>query len=101
MRFLYALGFFAAALTAATGDAPLHVFTSNGVKPAVEQLLAQSDHATGRHATSEYGTAAGFKKRIEAGEAFDVAVLTMDAIDDLIKSGKIAAGSNATIARAG
>ena len=49
----------------------------------------------------KFGLAASFKQQIEAGEAFDVAILTPAVIDDLIKSGKMAADSRAVIARTG
>ena len=41
------------------------------------------------------------KKQIENGEAFDVAILTSDVIDDLAKAAKIAAGTRTEIARCG
>src|SRR5206468_4742052 len=50
---------------------------------------------------TKFGLAAGFKQQIEAGEAFDLAVLTPPLIDDLIKQGKLAADSRAVIARTG
>ena len=37
--------------------------------------------------------------RLEAGEAFDVAVLTSDAIADLVKDGKVGTASRAELAR--
>ena len=41
------------------------------------------------------------KQRIEAGETFDVAILLPPLIEDLIKQGKIAAGTRTDIARSG
>ena len=41
------------------------------------------------------------KRQIDAGESFDVAILTTPLIDDLVKEGKIAAGTHADIARSG
>jgi len=43
-------------------------------------------------------TAGGLKKRIESGEAFDVAVITPAVIDELAGTGKIAAGSRVNLA---
>ena len=43
-------------------------------------------------------TAGGLKKRIESGEAFDVAVITPAVIDELAGAGKIAAGSRVNLA---
>jgi molybdate transport system substrate-binding protein len=49
----------------------------------------------------EFGTTASIKPRIEGGEAFDFTILTADAVDALIKEGKIAADSRASVARVG
>jgi molybdate transport system substrate-binding protein len=48
-----------------------------------------------------YGLAAGLKRQIDAGEPFDVAILTPQLIDDAIKGGKVAADTRTTIARVG
>ena len=47
-----------------------------------------------------FGLAAALKGRIEAGESYDLAILTPAQLDDLIKQGK-AAGPRAVIARTG
>jgi molybdate transport system substrate-binding protein len=44
---------------------------------------------------------AELKRKIEAGETFDVAVLNPPVIDALITAGKIVAGTRADIGRAG
>jgi molybdate transport system substrate-binding protein len=41
------------------------------------------------------------KKRIDAGESFDITILSPTLIDELIKNGKIAAGTSNAIARTG
>jgi len=46
-------------------------------------------------------TVGALTKRIAGGEAFDVAVLTPKAVDDLAKEGKFVAGSRANLARVG
>src|SRR5262245_14030532 len=81
--------------------AEIHVLCSNGLKAAMEDLAPQFERASGHKIVVKYGLAAGFKQQIEAGEAFDVAVLTPALIDDLIKHGKMAADSRAVIARTG
>ena len=48
-----------------------------------------------------YGLAAAFKQQIDAGEAFDVVVLTPPLIDDAIKRGLVAADTRSVIGRAG
>jgi molybdate transport system substrate-binding protein len=86
---------------AAGQPAPLRVFASNGVKAVVEELQPKCEQAIGHPLAIEFNSAAVLKQRIEGGEAFDVALLTNEALDALIKEGKVAAGSRADLARAG
>ena len=53
---------------------------------------------TGHKVVVDNDTAGGLKKRIESGEAFDVAVITPAVIDELAGAGKIAAGSRVNLA---
>jgi molybdate transport system substrate-binding protein len=81
--------------------APVRAFVSNGVKTVIDDLRPQWEHAAGHPVTIEFGTTAVLKQRLEAGEAFDVTVLTSEAIADLVKDGKIAAASRVELARCG
>jgi molybdate transport system substrate-binding protein len=80
-------------------NAPLAVLASNGIRAVMEDLAPQFERATGRKVARTYDLAANLKRRIEGGEAFDVAVVTPQVADDLIKSGKLAAATRTTIAR--
>ncbi|MCU1339100.1 MAG: molybdenum transporter substrate-binding protein [Bryobacterales bacterium] len=93
--------FLVAAFTAVAQNAPVHVLASNGVKAVIEELQPQAERAIGRPLAIEFDTSSSVKKRIESGEAFDVAILTSDVIGDLARAGKIAAGSRTEIARCG
>jgi molybdate transport system substrate-binding protein len=79
----------------------VRILASNGVKGAFNDLIPQCERAIGHSLAVEFGTAAVLKPRIEGGESFDLAVLTSDAIDALIKEGKVAADSRANVARVG
>jgi molybdate transport system substrate-binding protein len=81
--------------------ADLRVLASNGVKAAVEELKPQLEKASGSTLSIDFSTAAALRERIEKGEAFDVAILTDDAIDALIKAGKISQAQRAKLARVG
>src|SRR5712691_5310984 len=70
--------------------APIHVFASNGVRAVLQDLIPQCERAVGRKLAVEFGTSASIKRRIEANESFDVAVLASDVIDSLIKTGQLA-----------
>jgi molybdate transport system substrate-binding protein len=92
---------FMIAWPSAADAAEIHVLCSNGLKAVMEDLAPRFEKATGHKVIVKFGLAAGFKQQIEAGEAFDLAVLTPPLIDDLIKQGKMAADSRAVIARTG
>jgi molybdate transport system substrate-binding protein len=66
----------------------------------MDQLIPQFEHTSGKHISIQYGASAVLKGTIEGDAPFDLAILTPAVIDDLIKDGKIAAGSHADIARA-
>ena len=87
--------------SAAAQSAPIHVLASNGVKAVIDELKPQAERAIGRPLAIEFDTSSSVKKRIEGGEAFDVAILTSEVIDDLAKAGKIASGTRTEIARCG
>jgi molybdate transport system substrate-binding protein len=69
------------------------------MKAAIEELQPQCERAIGHPLDPQFSSTAGLKKRIEAGEAFDVTIISTEAIDDLIKQGKIASGSRTNVAR--
>jgi molybdate transport system substrate-binding protein len=79
----------------------LLVVVSDGIKPSVEELIPQIEHSIGRKMTTQFNSSKALKDKIQSGEPFDVAILTSDIIDDLIKQGKIAAGTRTDIARTG
>lgn len=96
-----ALAFLLTAIPLAAQNAPVHVLASNGVKAVIEDLQKQAEQAINRPLAIEYDTSSVVKKRIEAGAAFDVAILTSDVIDDLAKAAKIDPGTRMEIARCG
>ena len=95
------LGLLVLAQTGVADAAEIKVLCSNGIKAVVEELVPEFERATRHKLVVTYGLAAGLKRQIDAGEPFDVAILTPQAIDDAIKSGKIAAASRTPIARVG
>ena len=80
--------------------AELVVFSTIGVRSAAEQLFAQFDKASHKLAVT-WGTAPMLVKRIEDGDTADVVVLSRAGIDALQKQGKIAPGTDTTLASSG
>jgi len=62
------------ATTAAQG-AELKVLSGNGAKAAVRELCSQFEKSTGNKISLRFEVNADLKKKIEAGETLDVAVL--------------------------
>lgn len=107
-------GFLAAAIAASTfgfatllappaeaQPAPIHVLVSNGVRAVVEDLQSQCEKAIGRPLAIQYSAAALLKQKVDAGEQFDVALLTTEVTDELIQEHKIVADSRVDLGRAG
>lgn len=87
--------------TASVSAAEIKVLASNGVREALVELAPAFERETGNKLVITFGLAAALKRQIEAGEAFDLAILTSAGIDDLAKQGKVDAASRASIARSG
>lgn len=81
--------------------AEIKVLASNGVRAALEELAPAFERDTGHRLVLNFDLAAVAKRRIEAGEVFDLAILTAAGIDDLVKQGKVDGGLRANIARSG
>ena len=82
-------------------SAQLTVLASNGFQAVMEDLAPRFEKAKHQKLAVTYDLASTLRQRIENGQPFDLAILTPAAIDDLIKSGKVAAGSRTPLARAG
>ena len=66
-------------------NADLRVFTSDGMKPAVEALVPQIEHSIGRKLAPQFDASKTLRDKILNGAPFDVAILTSDVIDELVK----------------
>src|SRR5437016_13519680 len=73
----------------------IRALVSNGMKASTEALQSQIEQTMGRPLAIQFGSTASLKKRIEAGEAFDVTSITTEAIDDLIAQGRLTLASRA------
>jgi molybdate transport system substrate-binding protein len=93
---------FAVVSLAAASPSPadeIKVLSGNGPKAAVRQLCAQFEKATGT-IDLRFGVNVDVKKKIEAGERFDVVIGNPPIIDALIKEGAVI-GPRADIGRSG
>jgi len=103
-RSVLAIPLIAAALLLPVGpavSAEVKVLTAGAMKSVVLALQGGFEGASGYRLVIDNDTAGGLVKRIEAGEAFDMAIITPAAIDGLIGKGKIVAGSRVAVAKVG
>ena len=89
------------ALAAPVRAAEINVLCSNGLKAVVDELAPVFEKKTGHKLVLKFEPSTQIQKRIEAGEAFDLAVMTTPLIDQEIKAGRLTADSRAIIARSG
>ena len=101
-RALPLAGALAAALLApASQAAELKLLTAGAFKSTVLALLPDYEKASGNKVSVENDTVGALMKRIEAGESFDVVVMTTEAVDKLTGEGKVMSGSRTNLARVG
>jgi molybdate transport system substrate-binding protein len=98
---LSAMTFSLFALGTSAQKAELRVMISDGMKTVVEEVTPQIEQSTGRKLAAQFNSSKNLRDKIQAGEPFDVAILTSDVLDDLIKQGKIAPGGRSEISRSG
>jgi molybdate transport system substrate-binding protein len=89
------------AFCAGAQAAEIKVLSGNGAKAAVSELAAQFERASGHKVSIRFEVNVATKRRIEADEAFDVAILNPPVLDDLIRQGKVLRETRAVIGRAG
>jgi molybdate transport system substrate-binding protein len=90
-----------AALAQPAAAADIKVLTAGAMRSVLDALRPQFEKETGHKVSLDNATAGTLAKRIEDGEAFDVAVITPKVIDDLARTGRIAPGTRADVAKVG
>ena len=85
----------------AANAAEVKVFSTIGVRSVMQELGPEFERTTGHKLTISFDVANALKRRIDAGESFDVAILTVPVMDDLIKQGKIVEETRVLVARGG
>jgi molybdate transport system substrate-binding protein len=81
--------------------AEIMVLSSAAPRGVLRELSPDFERTTGHRLAIHYEFAADLKRRIEAGEPFDVAILPPEMADDLMRRGKLAAGSRVALGRTG
>lgn len=77
------------------------LFTSNSMRAVLDELVPQFELASGHKIAVSYDPAKVMLRRIRGGETADMVILGSGAMDELVKEGRISAGSRRALARCG
>jgi molybdate transport system substrate-binding protein len=83
----------------AAGAADIKVLSTGNMQSILAALTAEFEGATGHKLVIEYGSTTKMKARIEAGDAADLTINERYVLDDLLKQGRVQAGTLIDIAR--
>jgi molybdate transport system substrate-binding protein len=81
--------------------AELTVLTAGAFKSVVADLIPAFEASTGDKVILRGDTVGGLVRRINGGEAFDVVLMSPSGLSELMKAGKVAAGSEVRLAKVG
>ena len=70
-------------------------------KAPLDEIGPRFERATGHKLMIKYAPSGALRNQLDAGEPFDVVLIFPNLVDELIKQGKVAAGTRVDIARAG
>ena len=87
-------------MTEASQSAEITAFLTGASHRVMDTLIPQFERTTGHKIVAQFGLPPALMKRVDAGEPFDVLILSYD-VDGLIKQGKLAAGSRTALGRIG
>ena len=96
---LIGLGLAGWAVVSGAAAADLRVLTAGAYKPVVVALAPAFEQRTGHRLVIDNDTAGALVRRISAGEAFDLVLLTPGGLEQLAKAGKVAAGAAVPLAK--
>lgn len=83
---------------AAAKPGDVRMLVSNGLRVPFQAVKAQAEAAIGHPIVAEYGASRGLTAQMDSGQAFEVAILTGETIDEQITKGNLKPGSRADLA---
>jgi len=81
--------------------AEIKIMSTPAASTALRMAAADFERATGHKVVITFSNIATTRKRVAAGEDFDMLVVSPKAIDDLTQEGKLAAGASLNMGRTG
>ena len=88
-------------MVACAHPAEIIIFSSPAARSALQAIAPSFERASGHRLRLEIANIAACRKKIAAGEAFDIAFVSPKLIDELIAQGKVAADTRMIAGRTG
>jgi molybdate transport system substrate-binding protein len=85
----------------AANAAEILVISSTAMREVVEELAAMFERTSGHKVTMDFQSGVDTSAKIKAGAVADLVVTTPAAIDELVKDGKVVAGSRVNFVQSG
>lgn len=79
----------------------IRVLSSIATREAYLELVPQFERATGHRVTTTWAGTVDIMKRMAAGEAYDLVMISSESLDELTRLGNIVPGSRVDMARSG
>lgn len=87
-------------MTHASEAAEIKAFFTGAAHRSLDAIIPQFERDSGHKVAAEYALPPALVKRVDAGEPFDVLILSYD-VEGLVKQGKLAADSRTVLGRIG
>jgi molybdate transport system substrate-binding protein len=99
IRAPFALALLAAAGMSAASAAEIKVISANGMREVIAETKAKFEQASGHTLAVTVVETGEIRRRVLAGEPYDVIMVPRNAADDFVKQDRIAAGSTVPLIR--
>jgi molybdate transport system substrate-binding protein len=87
--------------TAMANATEIKVISSQAIKEAYLAFAPEFERASGHKLNTTWNGTVDILKKLRAGELFDMAILVTPSLEDMIREGKIVAGSRVDLVRSG
>jgi molybdate transport system substrate-binding protein len=91
----------AALLSGTASGAEIRVLSTQATEQSYRELVPQFEKATGHKVTTLFTGTLDADKRLAAGEAYDLLIMSKESIEQHMKSGKVIQGSRVDLAHSG
>lgn len=101
MKFLLSAGLAALITVTCAGAAEIKVLSTQATEQSYRELVPQFERASGHTVTTIFTGTLDADKRLEAGETYDLLIMSSPSIDQHLKDGKLVPGSRVDLAKSG